>query len=331
MNRIAAYQSRNTPNTVKCVLCPLNCVIQLDKTGVCGTRKNVNGQLQLLNYGQVSAINIDPIEKKPLYHFLPGSSVLSIGNKGCNLKCQFCQNWQISQTNVPTQFMDPERVLDLALNHKVPSVAFTYAEPVIWFEYILECAKLLKKHDIKVILVTNGMINREPFLELREYIDALNIDIKSMNPDFYKNLCGGLIGPILETCKLACETCHLEITNLVITDENDSEQDIAALAEFISCEIDPMTPLHLSRYHPSYNMKNPSTPVETVINAGRIASKYLSNIYLGNLPLEINNNTYCSKCNHLLIKREGYGISVTPGIESGICPDCGNPTGIPFS
>jgi len=218
----------------------------------------------------------------------------------------------------------------MALDNNVPSVAFTYAEPAIWFEYILDCAILLKKNNIKVVLVSNGMINREPLLELRNYIDAINIDIKGMSHVFYRKMCHGLLDPVLDTCRLVSETCHLEITNLLITNENDSIQEIHNLASFISGELGSDTPLHLSRYYPAYKLLNPPTPVQTVIRSGEIASKYLKNVYLGNLPINVDNNTYC-KCGHLLIKRDKYRVSITKQNKSGLCPKCNAPTGIIFS
>ncbi|MCD4652827.1 AmmeMemoRadiSam system radical SAM enzyme [bacterium] len=331
MERNSRYYTKGPSDSVICQLCPLKCRITPDQMGVCRTRQNIQGELRLLNYGQISAINMDPIEKKPLYHFLPGSTVLSIGNKGCNLQCQFCQNWQISQTDVTTRYLSPEKLLQLVKDNKVPSVAFTYAEPMIWFEYILDCAKLLKKHDIKIILVSNGMINSDPFNELSQHIDALNIDIKSMNNDFYRTRCKGFLDPILETCRLAAKTCHLEITNLIITGENDSDNDFETLAKFISMELGSDTPLHLSRYYPSYKMKNPPTPVETIIRAGEIASRFLNYVYLGNLLHQTTNNTYCHNCNHLLVKREGYSVKIAALNKSNLCPKCNAITHILFS
>lgn len=316
---------------LRCDLCPHHCIIKPGGDGRCGSRTNTKGVLALKNYGHVSALHIDPVEKKPLYHFHPGSRILSLGNNGCNLKCRFCQNWQISQKQVPTHEISPEGVLELTREHGLELVAFTYAEPTIWFEYILDCARLLKEHSIKVVLVTNGFINPDPFETLKPFIDAMNVDIKSMDDRFYKKLCGADLDPVLETCRRASGEIHLEITNLIITGENDRKELFDALGRFIAEELGDTVPLHLSRYYPSYQMDNPPTPIDTLENALEITRKHLKFVYLGDVPTGSSGHTTCPACGHLLIQRQSYLVSHMDLTDSGHCPQCDFDTGIVIS
>jgi pyruvate formate lyase activating enzyme len=327
-DREAMYYDTPADSVVQCRLCPLECRLPSGAAGVCRSRKNKGNRMILTTYGSVSVMHLDPMEKKPLYHFLPGKPVLSLGNNGCNLKCAFCQNWQLSQTPLTAQNMTPKDIVKQANACRAPAVAFTYAEPLVWYEFVLDTCRLLKENGIKTVLVSNGFINEAPFLELRSVVDALNIDIKSMDDSFYRRLCKGSLKPVLKTCVLAAETCHVEITNLIIPGENDSDDNFHRLASFIRDNLGENTPLHLSRYYPAYQMNVPATPEKTVMHASAIARQYLNFVYVGNLPTVSANSTYCPKCRHCLIDRSGYGvnlISVSPG---GTCPSCGFQTGI---
>ncbi|MBN1878692.1 AmmeMemoRadiSam system radical SAM enzyme [bacterium] len=328
MEREASYYTTSHDGILECRLCPIGCRLKHEDTGICHSRQNQNGIMVLLNYGRLCALHVDPIEKKPLYHFLPGTSILSLGNNGCNLRCSFCQNWQISQTPVETTFLNPEQILQRTLDLDLNSVAFTYAEPSVWFEYVLDTAKLLHGHGIHVVLVTNGLINEEPFRELEPWIDAMNIDIKSMDPEFYSRLCKGPLDPVLRTCIRAVETCHVEITNLVIPGENDTDRNFHDLARFIGDNLGPKTPLHISRYHPSYHLSNPPTPLHTIARACEITREYLHFVYPGNVPLPNDDSTICPGCGAILIDRRAYTVSSIHLETSGACPSCGFLTGI---
>lgn len=320
--RIAQFQKPVPLSShVQCTLCPHYCSIAPAQTGLCGSRRNADGQLCLTNYGQVAATHIDPIEKKPLYHFLPGSLILSFGNNGCNLRCPFCQNWSISQQTTPTQYLAPESLLNMAQRSGLPSVAFTYAEPMIWFEYILDCAQLLREIGIKTVLVSNGMINPDPLSALLPWIDAMNIDIKSMEPDFYRHFCHGYLEPVLETAKIASKTCHIEITNLVIPNRNDSDEMFHQLGAFISEHLSRQTPLHLSRYHPDYHLSEPVTPCKTLKRAQRITAEYLDFIYLGNISNEPGHSV-CPGCGTIVVSRNPDGPVIVRLTPDHRCPVC---------
>ncbi len=329
--KIAEYWEKLPDNTVICRLCPHVCRITSGHTGICRSRKNTDGTLHAINYAGVCSVNIDPVEKKPLYHFLPGSPVLSLGNNGCNLSCAFCQNWQIAHEIVPTETMLPEQVLEMVLKHGTPAVAFTYAEPTIWYEYIIDTAKLLQHHGIRTILVTNGLIMQDPLENLLPFVDAMNIDIKSILPDFYKRLCRGDLQTVLDTATLAAHHCHVEITNLVITGENDTEAEFHQLSEFVARNLNTHTVLHLSRYHPAYRLKNPATPLKTLKTALTIAREYLDYVYLGNVWDADANHTYCPGCGAVLIQRTGYSCKVTGLDSDGLCMECSHQSHIVLS
>jgi len=268
---------------------------------------------------------MDPIEKKPLYHFYPGTMVLSLGTIGCNFTCVFCQNWTISQANikdVQVEELSPEKAIQLVLQNNSPGVCYTYSEPLIWYEYILDTAKLAKKNNLKNILVTNGFINREPLIKLLPFIDAMNIDLKSFRNSFYQKYCKGSLSPILNTIELSKEYCHVEITNLIIPGLNDSEEEIKEMVDWIS-SLSKDIPLHFSRYFPCYKMNISATPISTLCKARDIAQKKLKYVYVGNIWDEEANATYCDNCKKLLIKRTGYNI-VNLGLDkNGKCKYCG--------
>lgn len=278
-----AYTKINK-NKLECRLCPHNCNITEGNSGICGIRKNKNMKLELPLYGKLSAINIDPIEKKPLYRFLPGTQILSAGFFGCNFHCQFCQNYQISQIfgeDEKNKYVSPAELIELALTKGLRSIAYTYSEPVIHFEYIMECSKLAHKYGIKNVLVTNGFLNPEPAGELLSLIDGVNVDLKAFTQSFYSKL-GGEIEPVKIFIKLAAEFTHLEVTTLIIPGENDSIKEIMNIANFLMA-IDPNIPLHISSYYPTYKYEVLSTPKDTVLRLVEIASKHLNYVYPGNI------------------------------------------------
>lgn len=319
----ALYYTPFQDGKVQCLICPHLCHISKGKVGICRQRKNVDGVLYLLNYGQVTSVNLDPIEKKPLYHFHPGSQIMSFGTNGCNLRCQFCQNWSISQVDAATEEFTPADALAITQKYKSPAIAYTYNEPFMWYEFVLETAKLAHGNGINNVMVTNGFINPEPFKEFLPYIDAMNIDIKSIRPEFYCKLCKAKLEPVLATCKSANETAHIEITNLVIPGENDTEAHFEELAKWIADNLGQDTPLHLSAYYPTYKLDNPPTPLETLVKAYGIARKYLRFVYMGNVRLEQGSDTICHNCQTKLISRQGYHTKILALTTDGKCSNCG--------
>lgn len=270
---------------VHCFLCPHNCVIAEGSYGKCSVRTNEGGELFAINYGEITSAAMDPIEKKPLYHFKPGSHILSVGSFGCNFACGFCQNYTISQAKPASRFVSGEELIDAALSIKDNiGIAFTYNEPSIWYEYVYDCAKLLKEAapEKSVVLVTNGYISEEPLNMLLPYVDAVNIDLKSFNKEYYSKLCGGSLQPVLKSIETAAKACHVEVTTLLVTGENDSMEEVEKIAEFIS-SISPEIPLHLSRYFPRYKLNNPPTDIAFMKKAEETAKKYLRNVHLGNI------------------------------------------------
>jgi pyruvate formate lyase activating enzyme len=269
---------------VRCLLCPNVCLLKKGETGKCGVRQNRHGRLFSLIYGEITSMALDPIEKKPLYHFHPGSSILSLGTRGCNLKCPWCQNWAISQKlDCPTQKITPQEAVARAQQLKSFGIAYTYNEPFIWYEFVYDTAKLAHKKGLKNVLVTNGYVNHKPLEEMIGLIDAMNIDIKSMREDFYQKYCRGKLAPVLRTAQYSAKRCHVEITNLIIPTLNDTEEDFQELTDWIAQELGGDTPLHFSRYYPAYKIDIAPTPVETLKKAETIAKKKLRYVYLGNV------------------------------------------------
>ena len=310
-----------------CTLCPKSCRIQEGAVGDCGVRANRDNSLFLPYYGIPSALNIDPIEKKPLYHFSPGARIFSIGFFGCNLHCPFCQNYSISQKpfrDASGSVLFPEDLIQTVVDKKLHHLAFTYSEPLVHFEYLLEASKLAKKSGIKTVLVTNGYINIKPAKELLPYIDALNIDLKSFSSSFYRGEIDGSLEPVLDFIKISSEISHIEVTTLVITGKNDSMKEIREISSFIE-SIDKNIPFHLSAYYPVYKYSLPPTPESTIEKAVAEARKHLNYVYPGNTYLD--SNTYCPGCSSLLIERKGYRTKIV-GITDGKCSKCGFETGI---
>lgn len=335
-------------NKVKCHVCANECTILPGKVGICRTRKNFDGTLYTLIYGSmISAGSLDPIEKKPLYNFWPGATAYSIASIGCSFRCQNCQNWSISQAN-PTDDgkdgyydlesykdrgmtlveMTPEQLIKKVVKSGAKTLAYTYNEPLIWHEWILDTTVLLKKEDIKTILVTNGYSTPEASKELIEVgIDAANIDIKAMSDEFYKKICGvKSVQPVLDTAKrFKSNGIHVEITNLIIPDWNDKQEDIEKLCKWIVENLGKNTPTHFSAYHPDFKVpSNKRTPYETLNMAYKIAKKNgLYFPYVGNISHDEGSNTYCPNCNHLIFGRQGYSFTKIDITDNNKCPNCG--------
>ncbi len=284
----ASYYISEKDNKVKCILCPHTCLISENKTGVCGVRENIDGKLYALTYTKPVAIHLDPIEKKPLYHFHPGSEILSIGTYGCNLSCKFCQNYDISQefdkediTRIKK--VSPEEIIDICTRRNYKFVAFTYNEPTIFFEYMLDVAKLCKSKGIKTVSVSNGQINEEPLKELIKYIDAFNIDLKSYDEDFYRKICGGDIETTKNTIRIITEyKKHLEVTLLLIEGLNDDVEKFNEMCRFLS-DLDKNIVLHISRAFPRYKLEFNPTPISLINKFQSIAKSYLNYVYTGNV------------------------------------------------
>ncbi|MBN2188992.1 MAG: AmmeMemoRadiSam system radical SAM enzyme [Chitinispirillaceae bacterium] len=312
---------------MRCELCPHRCRIPEGKHGFCLTRENIGGRLAAANYCRPVSTAVDPIEKKPLFHFHPGSSIFSTGPNGCTFKCSFCQNSEISQGKTATREMTPEEIAGMAAKHGSIGIAYTYSEPIIWFETIMEVGAKIKERGLKNVMVTNGFIEPAPLNDLLSIVDAMNIDIKSMNPSFYRRICKGSLEPVLKTCETVKKAgCHLEITNLLIPGENDGPEETAALADFMAIHLGKDTPLHISRYFPRYKMDHSPTPPSALERAWEIARKKLDYVYVGNIASGDRENTFCPQCGELLIARSGYSVRVDQNLEvsPGKHQKCGN-------
>jgi len=326
-----AYLYKKLPQKkVQCQNCAHYCLILPGKRGICGVRENVDGKLYALNYGKTVACHIDPIEKKPFFHFLPGSHSLSIATVGCNFKCKSCQNWDISQMSQLTgkiegQEISPEEIVKSALKNNLPSISYTYTEPAIFSEYALDTMKLAKKQGLKNNWVSNGFWSKELFDLISPHLDAANVDLKSFEDDFYIKYCGGKLQPVLDALKrLKNKKIWLEVTTLVIPTLNDEEEIFEKIANFIKNELGSETPWHVTQFCGaiSWKLQNiPDTPVETLEKAHKIGKKTgLKYIYTGNVPGIPSEDTFCPKCNNLVIDRTGYIISRHD--KNGKCPKC---------
>ena len=318
----AKYWEKLDGKKVKCTLCPHSCVIPEGGKGICNIRENIDGELIAAGYGRTTSLAMDPIEKKPLFHFKPGSLILSVAPNGCNLKCRWCQNWQISQEVVPTRFIDPKLLVDIAIRENSVGIAFTYTEPLIWFEYIIDVAKIGKPKGLSMVAVTNGYINPEPLNELLDYIDAMNIDLKAMDDEVYRKLIGGRLEPVLNTVRTSAKRILIEVTNLLIPGVNDSDDQIKRLVDFIA-DVDPKIPVHFSRYFPAWEFNAPPTPVKTLLRAREIASEKLEYVYLGNVYIPDAEDTFCPYCGNKLVSRSGFYAKTVGITEDGKCSKCG--------
>jgi pyruvate formate lyase activating enzyme len=316
---------------VRCKLCAHRCVIDEGKLGRCCVRKNIDGVLYSLNYYKVCSANPDPIEKKPLYHFQPGSSSFSIATMGCNFRCEFCQNWQISQAaiedgGIDGQAISPEQIVAAAIRSGCKSIAYTYTEPTIFMELCNDCGRLAKKNGLTNVFVSNGYETIEAIDFAKEWLDGINVDLKSFSEDYYERLCKAHLKPVLDTLKyIAKETkIWLEVTTLLIPGENDSDDELKKLTEFLVNEVGADVPWHISRFHPQYKYLDSSpTPMKALERAEQIGKEAgLHYIYIGNVPGSKSENTFCYNCGRVLLERIGYRI-LANHITGGCCPDCG--------
>jgi len=317
---------------VKCNVCNHHCVIKDGERGICGVRKNENGKLISLIYGKAAAINVDPIEKKPFFHFLPGSFSLSFGTFGCNFSCSFCQNWTLSQApkeiffwhdvNIGVDWL-PTKIVSEALKHDCQSIAYTYNEPTVFLEYAFDTMKIAHEAGLKNVWVSNGYMTTETLDLILPYLDAINIDLKSFSENFYNRLCGGKIEPVLENLKkIYKSSTWLEITTLLIPNQNDSDKEIRKIANFIVDELDEKVPWHVSAFQPAYKMLDtPATEYSKIEHAIKIGKQAgLKYVYAGNIPGSSYENTYCPRCNNLIVERANYIIRRFD--KNGICPKC---------
>lgn len=314
-------------NAFNCKICSRRCIISPGKKGFCGMRENEDNKIYTLNYGAASSLAVDPIEKKPLFHFYPGSKVFSLGSVGCNFRCKNCQNWSISQAElnkIPTRDLPPEEAIQLTREYDCKSIAWTYNEPTMWFEYTLDSAKIARKENVKTVYVTNGYMSEESFQEIRPYLDAANIDLKGMSENFYKDLCDAHLQPVLDTIIRMHEAqIHIEITNLMIPDYNDSEDYIKSMVKFMVDEVGVEVPLHFTRFFPQYQMQQlPPTEIKILEKAQKIAKdEGMEYVYIGNAPSLGGENTYCPECGKTVVKRDGLSV-FNEATKSGKCPKC---------
>jgi pyruvate formate lyase activating enzyme len=313
---------------VQCELCPKWCVIGPGQSGDCRVRINIDGVLRSVVYGYPCSIHIDPIEKKPLFHFLPGTPILSLATIGCNLHCLNCQNWEISQLN-PEQSeavsAPPEMIVEATQRNKCPSIAYTYTDPIAYYEYAYDTSRLGRQAGLRNVLVTAGYCNPAPWRRLLEVTDAARIDLKGMSDDFYRRFCSGSVGPV-QQCLIDAVAAgvHVEVINLIIPTLNDSPDDIRRLARWVRTNMGSDIPLHFSRFFPQYKMQHlPPTPLETLDTARQIAlEEGLYFVYIGNIRSPEGENTYCPGCHKLLIERQSY-VVLQNVLKAGCCPGCG--------
>jgi pyruvate formate lyase activating enzyme len=320
----------HTGDYVQCNLCPHRCIIADGERGHCRVRENRGGRLYSVVYGNPCAVHVDPIEKKPLFHFLPTAAAFSLATAGCNLRCLYCQNWAISQ--VPpeeTQNADlpPEGVVRYAQEYDAPVIAYTYSEPIVFYEYMLATARLAREQGVRNVVISAGFITSEPLRELCAAVDAIKIDLKGYDEDFYREVCDAELGSVLEAIRTIHESgTHLEIVNLVVPTLNDSLDQLRALARWVAQDLSPDVPLHFTRFHPQYKLTNlPPTPVETLERAWEIAlEEGVRFVYVGNVPGHPGNHTYCPACGQSIVVRQGFAV-LEYHLDGGTCAYCGEP------
>ncbi|MBU4317843.1 MAG: AmmeMemoRadiSam system radical SAM enzyme [Proteobacteria bacterium] len=316
--------------SVKCDLCSHRCLIKPDRRGICGVRENTGGVLNSMVFGRLVAGNIDPIEKKPLFHFLPGSLSYSIATMGCNFKCRFCQNADIAQPEehpewIPGHRVEPGSVVDAAIRGKCQSISYTYTEPTVFFEFARDTSVLAQGKGLKNIFVTNGYMSPEALIMIAPWLDAANVDLKAYSDDFYRTYCGAKLEPVKETLKLMKQLgIFVEVTTLLIPGLNDDPGELESLVAFLVEDLGPEVPWHISRFHPTYQLTDrPPTPLKTLAKAREIGLKRgLHHVYVGNVPGENGENTFCPACKIMLIHRRGFAVQQNL-VKNGRCPDCG--------
>jgi pyruvate formate lyase activating enzyme len=320
------YEHDSTP--IKCRLCAMGCVLSDGERGRCRARINVGGTLRSLVYGRPITVHVDPIEKKPFYHFLPGSRAFSLATSGCPLRCSFCQNWEISQArpeDYRSPVIGPSRIAEQARHQRAPVIAYTYNEPTVFTEYLIDIARAARERGIRSVLVSCGFMTEAPLREMCGVLDAIKIDLKGFSPDFYRKVCGVELKPVLRSIRqIARSKVHLEIVNLVVPTLNDSDTMLKGLAHWVVNEVGPDVPVHFTRFHPDYKMRNlPPTPTATLERARAIAmDRGIRYVFVGNLPGHPGNHTYCPKCRKVLIERRGFLVERSH-VKNGRCGYCG--------
>ncbi|QBG48592.1 AmmeMemoRadiSam system radical SAM enzyme [Verrucomicrobia bacterium S94] len=311
----------------RCTICPKGCELSRNETGDCRVRKNINGRIQCITYGRPCVIQTDPIEKKPLYHFMPGTEIISVGTAGCNLHCKPCQNAAISQSSfVSEQIVSPAEIAETAERKKIRSIAYTYTEPLVSYEFTKDCCETAHQKGLKNVLVTAAFINPKPLREICTVVDAANVDLKSFSDDFYRNICDARLKPVLQALEIMKSSgVFLEITNLLIPTLNDAEEETGMLCKWIVNTLGKSTPLHFSRFYPQYQLSHlPPTPPETVLRAREIALESgLQFVYVGNMQDRAGESTWCPECGACLVGRHGYRI-VSIQLTEGKCTKCGS-------
>jgi pyruvate formate lyase activating enzyme len=328
--REASFYEKLPNKKIKCKLCPRECVIDDRERGYCGARENRGGTYYTLVHSRVCAANVDPIEKKPFFHFRPGTLAFSIATAGCNVNCKFCQNWEISQVRpeqTMSDYMPPQRAVDIARQNRCGAIAYTYSEPVIYYEYMLDTAAAAREAGIWSVVVSGGYVQQDPLKKLCPRVDAIKIDLKAFSGRFYKEVVNGELKPVLDAIvTIQASGTWNEIVYLVVPGLNDNEREFAALAKWVKGELGPDVPLHFSRFYPQYLLKNvPPTPVATLERAKAICdAEGLHYVYVGNVPGHPGENTYCPKCRKALVRRTGYTIDAIE-IRRGKCKYCQQP------
>lgn len=315
-------------DAVRCQLCPHSCLIKEGKVGICRVRQNIGGSLKAISYGLVSSVHLDPLEKKPLFHFRPGEPVLSFGGLSCNLRCLHCQNFTIAQVGLEEgthRYVAPKDVPEMCVRSNSNGVAWTYNEPTIWYEYMLEASRLCKERGLFTVSVTNGFIQEEPLRSLRGVVDAMNIDVKGFTEDFYGEVCKGSLAPVLNACEVAREIgMHIELTYLIIPGRNDRQSEISDFCRWVRDRLGAQTPVHFSRFHPDYRMidvlPTPRSTMDMAMREGK--ANGLDYVYVGNIITEQGENTYCPACGSLMVRRTGFSVDLV-GIKDRACSRCG--------
>ncbi|MEE9293710.1 MAG: AmmeMemoRadiSam system radical SAM enzyme [Phycisphaerae bacterium] len=328
----AMFWEKLDENKIKCVLCPRECEVAEVERGYCGVRENRGGKYQTLVYGALCSANVDPIEKKPLFHYLPGTTAFSIATAGCNIECKFCQNWQISQfrpEQINSTLVQPDRLVAACKSRGCPTIAYTYTEPVIFYEYMHDAAALAREHGVGSVMISNGYIQEKPLRQLCRHLTGVKIDFKAFSDKFYAETCAGELKPVLKTFEILKDIgIWFELVVLIIPTLNDSSDEIKQMSEWVLKHLGPDVPMHFTRFHPTYRITNlPRTPVSTLERCRKIAlDAGVHYVYAGNVPMHPGENTYCHHCHNELIRRTGFRVRSNQ-IQDGKCPKCG--TSIP--